>query len=161
MIDIQIIRTEPDRVREAMKKKGYDDTRAVDTVISLDTKRRTTVTELQEIQTTMNTISKEIGQFIQRRQKKKRRSRKKPSRASLKKNKRSLRNCRKRSRKNWIAHSLISPISPTNPSQQAKHPAKTRLFFRPRTFPLLHFLRFPTGSLRSCTGLLTLSEGLK
>ena len=64
MIDIQIIRTEPDQVREAMVHKGYSDTSVIDTIISLDKKRRATLTQLQEIQTHSNNISKEIGQLF-------------------------------------------------------------------------------------------------
>ena len=61
MIDIQIIRTEPDRVRQAMEHKGYADTSVVETILKLDEERRSTLTQLQELQTAANSISKEIG----------------------------------------------------------------------------------------------------
>lgn len=64
MIDISILRDEPERVRLAMENKGHNNTDLVDEIIGLDTKRRGIITRLQELQTTSNAVSKEIGMLM-------------------------------------------------------------------------------------------------
>lgn len=64
MIDIQILRDEPDLVRDAMRKKGYGETEVVDRLVQLDAERREAITELQEAQSRSNTISSEIGTLM-------------------------------------------------------------------------------------------------
>jgi seryl-tRNA synthetase len=61
MLDIQLIRDEPDRVREAMRNKRIGNTEVVDAILEQDAARRETVTQLQNAQTRSNTVSKEIG----------------------------------------------------------------------------------------------------
>lgn len=48
MLDLQRIRQEPDRVREAIRTKGIGDPELVDRVLALDAEHRRTLTELQE-----------------------------------------------------------------------------------------------------------------
>ena len=64
MIDIQILRENPDLVREAMRNKGIGRTEVVDRLIELDGKRRGTLTELQEAQARSNAVSKDVGQLM-------------------------------------------------------------------------------------------------
>lgn len=64
MIDIQILRDDPDLVREAMRRKGYDGTEVVDRLLELDSSRRQAITQLQEAQSRSNTISGEIGALM-------------------------------------------------------------------------------------------------
>lgn len=65
MLDIQLIRENPDRVREGMLAKGEPDASAVDDLLSVDEERRAVVTELQEMQRRSNEISGQIGQLMQ------------------------------------------------------------------------------------------------
>lgn len=64
MLDIAILRDEPDRVRQAMRDKGYAETELVDTILELDAERRKALTALQEVQTVANGLAKEIGQLF-------------------------------------------------------------------------------------------------
>ena len=64
MLDITILRDDPDRVRQAMRDKGHTDTTLIDHILELDSKRRSALTELQELQTTANAAAKEIGQLM-------------------------------------------------------------------------------------------------
>lgn len=65
MIDIQILRDEPDRVREAIRRKGYgEDGTLVDRLLELDADRRETITALQEAQSRSNTASRQIGELM-------------------------------------------------------------------------------------------------
>lgn len=61
MLDIQLLRDEPDRVRQAMRDKRIDNTEVVDAILQQDAARRDTITRLQDAQTRSNTVSKEIG----------------------------------------------------------------------------------------------------
>lgn len=64
MLDIQILRTEPDRVRQAMRDKGFSNVDVVDHVLALDAQRRERLTALQDQQARLNAISKEIGALM-------------------------------------------------------------------------------------------------
>ncbi len=61
MLDLQTIRTDPDRVRAAIENKGAGSPDAVDEVLAVDERRRAAIAELQEAQTELNAASKEIG----------------------------------------------------------------------------------------------------
>lgn len=61
MLDIQVIRDEPERVRQAMRDKGYPDTQVVDRLVALDVERREGLTALQDAQARSNAASREIG----------------------------------------------------------------------------------------------------
>jgi seryl-tRNA synthetase len=61
MLDIQLIRDEPDRVRQAMRDKRIDNLEVVDAILKQDAARRDTITRLQDAQTRSNTVSKDIG----------------------------------------------------------------------------------------------------
>ena len=64
MLDIQILRDDPERVRQAMRDKGFADVDVVDHALALDAQRREKLTALQEAQSRSNTVSKEIGQLM-------------------------------------------------------------------------------------------------
>ncbi len=61
MLDINVIREQPDRVKKAIRDKGTGNEETVDRILALDVERRETLTELQETQARSNAISKEIG----------------------------------------------------------------------------------------------------
>ena len=64
MLDIQVIRDEPARVRAAMEAKGLGRTDVVDEILQLDVARRDVLTRLQEAQTRSNAVSREIGELM-------------------------------------------------------------------------------------------------
>ncbi|MEM1096248.1 MAG: serine--tRNA ligase [Bacteroidota bacterium] len=64
MLDLQFIREQSDRVRQAMREKGTGDPATLQRILDLDASRRRALTELQEAQTRSNSISKEIGTLM-------------------------------------------------------------------------------------------------
>ncbi|MEX0821469.1 MAG: serine--tRNA ligase [Rhodothermales bacterium] len=64
MIDIQLLREDPERLRRAIRDKGLGDPSLVDQLQTLDERRRTSLTELQQAQARSNAISKEIGEYM-------------------------------------------------------------------------------------------------
>lgn len=64
MLDLQLIRNDPERVREAVRNKGLDQVDLVDEVLERDAHRRKMLTDLQEAQARSNRISKEIGTLM-------------------------------------------------------------------------------------------------
>lgn len=64
MLDLQLLRDDPDRVRQAIRDKRTGDPSVVDDVLKIDKRRRAAQTELQEAQTELNASSKQIGQLM-------------------------------------------------------------------------------------------------
>ena len=65
MIDIKLLRNNPDLVKENMKKKFQDNKLPlVDEILELDVKRRDTTTEVDELRASRNTLSKQIGKLM-------------------------------------------------------------------------------------------------
>ena len=65
MIDIQLIRTNPDLVRETIRKKFQDKKLPlVDEVIELDAKRRALIQEGDALRSARNTLSKQVGMLM-------------------------------------------------------------------------------------------------
>ena len=65
MIDIAVLRADPDRVRENIKKKFQDNKLPlVDEALALDEKRRALQTEGDALRAARNTLSKQIGQLM-------------------------------------------------------------------------------------------------
>ena len=62
MLDIELIRTEPDIVRDALRKRN-DDPALVDEILELDTRRRASLQEIESLRAERNRVSKEIGQM--------------------------------------------------------------------------------------------------
>ncbi len=64
MIDLDLLRTDPDRVRRAIIAKRTGDGSEVDALLAADARRRDVVTRLQEVQEQMNAASKAIGELF-------------------------------------------------------------------------------------------------
>ncbi len=64
MLDLTVIRENPERVRQAMRDKGIAHVEIVDAVLATDARRREALTELQEAKTRANVISKRIGTLM-------------------------------------------------------------------------------------------------
>jgi seryl-tRNA synthetase len=64
MLDLQLIRDEPDRVRQAIRDKAAGDPAAVDRLLDADRERRATQTALQTLQQQLNEASREIGPLM-------------------------------------------------------------------------------------------------
>jgi len=67
MLDLRLLRSDPDRVKAALAKRG-DDTLpgAVDEVLAQDEVRRRTIAEVEELKATRNEVSKRIGELKRR-----------------------------------------------------------------------------------------------
>lgn len=61
MLDLKLIRDDPDRVREAAMHKGLD--APVDAILQLDERRRAILAESEKLKHQRNTTSKEIGRL--------------------------------------------------------------------------------------------------
>ena len=62
MLDIKFIRENPDVVRENIKKKFQDSKLPlVDEVLALDAENRTVMAEAQELRSSRNALSKQVG----------------------------------------------------------------------------------------------------
>lgn len=66
MLDIRLIRENPDFVKERLKLRDETLTPIVDEILSLDTERRAAETQLQQHQAERNRLSKEIGGYRKR-----------------------------------------------------------------------------------------------
>ena len=65
MIDIKLLRNEPERVRENMRKKFQEDRLPlVDEVLDLDVRYRAALTEAEALRSQRNALSKEIGKLM-------------------------------------------------------------------------------------------------
>ncbi|HEX9951773.1 MAG TPA: serine--tRNA ligase [Rubricoccaceae bacterium] len=64
MIDLDLLRTDPDRVRAAILAKKTGDGSEVDALLAADARRRETVGRLQELQEQANAASREIGELF-------------------------------------------------------------------------------------------------
>jgi seryl-tRNA synthetase len=62
MLDINLIREQPDLVRKALRDRQMDSS-PVDAILKLDERRRGVLTEVEAIKAERNTASKEIGQM--------------------------------------------------------------------------------------------------
>lgn len=58
MVDIQVIRDNPEKVREKSKQKGYDID--VDAILRLDTDRRSTLTQIEELRAKRNELNSQM-----------------------------------------------------------------------------------------------------
>ena len=61
MLDIRLIREKPDFVRERIASRGGGDAARIDDLLKVDAERRKAETELQQLQSERNRLSKEIG----------------------------------------------------------------------------------------------------
>src|SRR4051812_11033594 len=64
MLDLKLIRSDPERVKTALARRGAAD--AVDELLSLDARRRELLPELEGAQSERKTLSKQVGEAKQR-----------------------------------------------------------------------------------------------
>lgn len=64
MLQIQLFRTEKERILEGLKKKHFKNLEIVDEIIALDEQKRTIQQESESYQAQMNAASKSIGQLM-------------------------------------------------------------------------------------------------
>src|SRR3954447_25299069 len=64
MLDLKLIRSDPERVKTALARRGAAD--AVDKLLSLDSRRRELLPELEGAQSERKTLSKQVGEAKQR-----------------------------------------------------------------------------------------------
>ena len=64
MLDAQILRDHPQRVRDAIASKRQGDPALVDRVLEADTSRREAITELQALQTTLQDFLRLLPPFL-------------------------------------------------------------------------------------------------
>ncbi len=64
MIDPQLLRDDPDRVRQALRDKGASDVSVVDRVLEVDRERRAALTALQTLQQQLNEATRQIGPLM-------------------------------------------------------------------------------------------------
>src|SRR3954453_5398964 len=76
MLDIRVIREQPNLVRQRLLSRGAGDEARVAEVVALDERRRKALTEVERLKAERNRVSKEIGILI---------SQKKPAEAEAKK----------------------------------------------------------------------------
>ena len=62
MLDINLIRENPELVRTSLKNRQMDSS-SVDGILILDEKRRTLLTQVEQLKAERNTVSKEIGKM--------------------------------------------------------------------------------------------------
>ncbi|MDE3088554.1 MAG: serine--tRNA ligase, partial [Chloroflexota bacterium] len=62
MFDIRLIREQPDRVRESLRRRGQD-AASVDQILAADEERRKSLAVLEALRAQRNTASKEIGRM--------------------------------------------------------------------------------------------------
>jgi seryl-tRNA synthetase len=63
MIDIKLIRTNPDLVKAGAKKRNYDTDKIVDDILAIDAKRRELIAEVEAKRAEQNAASKKIPQL--------------------------------------------------------------------------------------------------
>ena len=64
MLDLRLIRSDPERVKQALARRGAAD--GVDALLALDARRRELLPEIENAQAERKTLSKQIGEAKQR-----------------------------------------------------------------------------------------------
>ncbi len=64
MLDIKLIREQPDAVRQRLATRGGGDESKIDRVLSLDEQRRKMLAETEQLKASRNRVSKEIGALM-------------------------------------------------------------------------------------------------
>jgi seryl-tRNA synthetase len=64
MLQLAVIRLQPAFVKERLKVKNFDASEAVDTILSMDERRKKLQVELEAAQAGLNVMAKEIGQLL-------------------------------------------------------------------------------------------------
>lgn len=63
MLDIQLVRTRPDLVKQALANRQLGNLDSVDRILALDAERRQLLNEVETLKAERNTVSKEIGKM--------------------------------------------------------------------------------------------------
>jgi seryl-tRNA synthetase len=69
MLQLQVLRQDPEAVKKKLEIKHFNETHLVDSIISLDDQRKKLQLEFDNTQAKVNSISKEIGQLMSKGQK--------------------------------------------------------------------------------------------
>ena len=64
MLDLKLIRSDPERVKQALARRGAAD--GVDQLLALDARRRELLPEIENAQAQRKTLSKQVGEAKQR-----------------------------------------------------------------------------------------------
>lgn len=64
MLQVSVLRANPEEVKKKLAKKHFKQTELVDTIISLDDERKKIQLDFDTIQASINTASKEIGKLM-------------------------------------------------------------------------------------------------
>lgn len=64
MLDIKLIREQPDLARQRLRSRGAGDEARVDEVLAMDEQRRKGIAEVEQLKATRNRVSKEIGALM-------------------------------------------------------------------------------------------------
>ena len=64
MLDIKLIREQPDAVRQRLATRGAGDEAKIDQVLALDEQRRKMLIEVEQLKASRNRVSKEIGALM-------------------------------------------------------------------------------------------------
>ena len=63
MLDIKIVRQDPERVKQAVKNRCGNLDKEVDMLLEIDQKRREIIASVEVLKAEQNTVSKQIPQF--------------------------------------------------------------------------------------------------
>ncbi len=160
MIDIAILRDEPALVRQAMVDKGYKETEIIEQVLELDKKRRSVLTELQQLQTVSNGIAKEIGQLF-REGKREEAEQKKAESSKLKANQKALEDNSKEINSQLNTLLLEIPNIPHESVPVGATPNENQVAWQSETLPTFDFEPLPHWELADKHGLLDFERGAK
>ena len=64
MLDIKLIREQPDSVRQRLASRGAGDDTRIDELLALDEQRRKAIAEVEQLKAQRNRVSKEIGALM-------------------------------------------------------------------------------------------------
>ena len=64
MLDIKIIRNDPEMVKKAMKNRNADLDSVIDEILDIDKKRRTIISETESMKANQNAFNKKIPAII-------------------------------------------------------------------------------------------------
>ena len=160
MIDIAILRDEPALVRQAMVDKGYKETEIIEQILDLDKKRRSVLTELQQLQTVSNGIAKEIGQLF-REGKREEAEQKKAESSKLKANQKTLEDNSKAISSQLNTLLLEVPNIPHESVPVGATPNENQVAWQSETLPSFDFEALPHWELADKHGLLDFERGAK
>jgi seryl-tRNA synthetase len=81
VLDIKLIREQPDQTRRGLARRGAGDERHVDELLRLDEQRRKLLAEVETLKAARNRAAKEIGELMARKQKEEAEARKQEARS--------------------------------------------------------------------------------